>query len=468
MSNQAPNGGDNPVDEGLITNGSVVDDFEIMEQIGSGAFSHVHIAKHTPTGCFCAAKIVDLRNTKTEEFVGIMREVSIFMQVDHPNICNLYRLSTANNQLIFFMEYASRGTLLEYVNAKGTLTEFEAQRLFIQIFNGLRHLHIYHFLVHRDLKLENILIDSNGNMKLTDFGLAGTYYNNLMRTFVGTAGYQPPEIIAGSEYDEKCDVWSLGVCLYAMLTGCLPFSSQNNNVRRLLQEVSEMKYPPHFSPGLVDLLKKMFEVRPASRPTLIQLQNHPWLRGLQQLGTNIAPQPVIFYKVTNVSMISKFKRRSFKPDPKILEKTEELCREKGIDTENLVSNLQKGLTGSDTTCYFCLLRFLGEKPAPPPPPKPKVPIIPGTRKKINTNNNENNLPSGKLSRQDIMKIDKAGPRKGSVPTFSQTAKLVTPQQNHNIGIGSRPSSNKSNPLISSTKNILRKPLGSSQAKRKPL
>ena len=259
----------------------IIDEFEILEEIGSGAFSHVHIARHIPTGCYCAAKIINLDLKKKELFKEIMREVSVFMQIDHPNICNLYRLSALNYEnasekekikfhisnenesvLIFFMEYATRGTLLEYVNSRNGIPEPEAKKLFIQIFEGLRHLHIYHFLVHRDLKLENILIDSKGKMKITDFGLASTYYNNKMRTFVGTAGYQPPEIIAGYEYDEKCDVWSLGVCLYALVTGCLPFSTQNRDHRMLIQEATQKIYPPRLSPMLVDLLKKMFEVTP--------------------------------------------------------------------------------------------------------------------------------------------------------------------------------------------------------------
>lgn len=381
----------------------IVDEFEIMEQIGAGAFSHVHVAKHLPTGCYCAAKIINLDLMKPEEFVGIMREVSVFMQIDHPNVCNLYRLSlitkdvpvpnpqaqqpdskstpskiqfgTTNKtetQLCFFMEYASRGTLLQYVNSKGGLNEAEAKKLFIQIFNGLNYLHMYHFLVHRDLKLENILIDQEGNMKITDFGLASTSYNNLMHTFVGTPGYQPPEVIIGNEYDEKCDVWSLGVCLYAMVAGRLPFSTQNHDFRTLVNEATKKVFPKTFSPMLVDLLQKMFEVTPSKRPTLIQLQTHPWLKGVEILK-NVAPQPILFYKVKSKAQITKFKRKSFKVNTAILEKMKEKIKtEHGLKSDDddllavkisqLQDNLSKGNTDEDTTTYFCLLHFLGEKP----------------------------------------------------------------------------------------------------------
>lgn len=369
MSSETPPPGDQ------IVPGTVVDDFEILEQIGKGGFSHVHIARHIPTNNYCAAKVIELATMKPEEFQGILREVSVFMQVEHPNICNLYRLSVLNESLIFFMECAPRGTLLSYVNSKGGLTEFEAQRLFIQLFRALRHLHIYHFLVHRDLKLENILLDSKGNVKLTDFGLAGTYYNYIMHTFVGTPGYQPPEILAGSEYNEKCDVWSLGVCLYAMLVGSLPFATQTHNFRALIQEAMQFKYPKTFSPALVDLLKKMFEIRPAERPSLTQLQSHPWLRGLEQLATNIAPQPIVFYKVKDAQGILKYKRRPVRADPAVLEKCE------GIDKEALVGDLKNGVTNAATTTYFFRLWPLETKPEIKMPEPKKPPPIPGARKR---------------------------------------------------------------------------------------
>ena len=105
-----------------------------------------------------------------------------------------------------------------------------------------------------------------------------------MRTFVGTPGYSAPEVIAGGDYDNKCDVWSLGVCLYAMLTATLPFTAQNTNYRLLVDEATQLKYPMTFSPALQDLLKKMFTIRPQNRMSLQQLQNHPWLRGLPPSG----------------------------------------------------------------------------------------------------------------------------------------------------------------------------------------
>jgi 5'-AMP-activated protein kinase catalytic alpha subunit len=123
------------------------------------------------------------------------REVNVFQLISHPDICGLYRLSTTCDALLLFMEFASG--------------EREAHDYFIQLFAGVRHLHLHRFVAHRDLKLENILLGKNCVVKLADFGLAGTSCQSLRRTFVGTLGFQAPEILTGWEYNEKCDVWSL-------------------------------------------------------------------------------------------------------------------------------------------------------------------------------------------------------------------------------------------------------------------
>eukprot|EP01089_Gocevia_fonbrunei_P000284 TRINITY_DN10298_c0_g1_i1.p1 TRINITY_DN10298_c0_g1~~TRINITY_DN10298_c0_g1_i1.p1 ORF type:complete len:305 (+),score=37.45 TRINITY_DN10298_c0_g1_i1:176-1090(+) len=182
------------------------------------------------------------------------------------------------NTCFLILEYVEGGELFEYLVKKGNLEPREALHFFEEILQGLEYCHA-HLICHRDLKPENLLLDSNNNIKIADFGMASLMEDgSLLETSCGSPHYASPEVIMGKKYDGKqADVWSLGVILYALLTGSLPFD--DDNIRQLLSKVksgifSMPQYLPH---SLKDLLWKMLTVEPEKRITIAEIKRHPWL-----------------------------------------------------------------------------------------------------------------------------------------------------------------------------------------------
>ena len=340
--------------------GKVVDGFQILERFAGGGFSEVHMAKHLRTNRHCAVKIINLASMNQTAFNGMMREISVFMQVSHPNIVSCFRLSLVNKLLLFFMEYIPNGTLLQFIQRRRKYDESEVRRIFVQLFAVLRYIHTHHFLVHRDLKLENVLLDVHNNVKLIDFGLSGTFYNTILKTFVGSPGYTPPEVVAGNEYGEKCDVWSLGVCLYALVAARLPFTLQSKDLKKLLAECETLTKPENMSPACWDLVRRMLAVRPGDRPTLDQLNQHPWITGLPPIDSKITPVPIIFYRVKGFEDIVKFKRKArLVLNEEVASNAAKLC---DVDKDELVRELEAGLITERTTTYYLLTSPIAEKP----------------------------------------------------------------------------------------------------------
>jgi serine/threonine protein kinase len=288
-------------------------------------------------------------------------------------MCNLIHLARVDSSLIYFIDYLPNGTLRQYLNQfPQGLSEDEAQRLFGQIYSALLHCHMTHFLVHRDIKLENILLDANLNAKVIDFGLSDTFYCNTLRGQMGTPGYSPPEVVAGGAYDEKCDVWSLGVTLYRMVAGGSPFHSKTMKFRELIDACARLHLPHRFSADLKDLLRKMLDGNPRTRPSLIDLQNHPFLTAQRPNNRpeRVLPKPIVFYIVNRYEDISKFRRIPITPQPAVLEACLKHITEDG---NKLVKFLEDGKFNAATATYFALVNPLYERPqASCPRPAPLV------------------------------------------------------------------------------------------------
>ncbi|KAJ3034559.1 Map microtubule affinity-regulating kinase, partial [Rhizophlyctis rosea] len=207
-------------------------------------------------------------------------EVQLLMRLDHPNVIRLYQVMETEDECFVIMEYATGGELIEYIAARDHLTEKEARRFFRQIISAMDHCHLAN-VVHRDLKLENLLLNQERNILISDFGLGRTFQNDseeLMKTFCGTPNYAAVELISGIPYvGVKSDIWAMGVVLYVMMTGRPPFVGENINALYSKIKAVDYKVPDYFSKGLRNLLSKILVKDPKHRIDMDGLRTDPWI-----------------------------------------------------------------------------------------------------------------------------------------------------------------------------------------------
>ena len=236
------------------------------------------MAKHIPTGKEVAIKIIDKTQLNPSSLQKLFREVRIMKHLDHPNIVKLYQVIETDKTLYLVMEYASGGEVFDYLVAHGRMKEKEARAKFRQIVSAVEYLHQMH-IVHRDLKAENLLLDADMNIKIADFGFSNEFVpGNKLDTFCGSPPYAAPELFQGKKYDgPEVDVWSLGVILYTLVSGSLPFDGQN--LKELRERVLRGKYriPFYMSTDCENLLKKFLVLNPAKRSSLDAIMRDKWM-----------------------------------------------------------------------------------------------------------------------------------------------------------------------------------------------
>lgn len=250
------------------------------------------IARHSKTGQYAAVKIISksvlhspVPNKDVDQeaqqpeptLLDIEREIVIMKLVDHPNVLRLYDVWETSTQLYLILEYAEGGELFEYLCDNGKLSVPEALGYFQQIIAAIDYCHRFN-IAHRDLKLENLLLDSDNNIKVADFGLAAWQgKSDLLQTACGSPHYVAPEVVMGQGYNGACsDVWSCGVILYILLAGCLPFD--NEDQATLLEMVTIGKYtmPRDIDSKAKDLISRMLEKDPSKRITIAEIVKHPF------------------------------------------------------------------------------------------------------------------------------------------------------------------------------------------------
>ena len=252
--------------------------YEILGTIGEGHFAKVKLAWHVLTKGLVAIKVIQKTNQSLSSVKEQFREVDSLRTVNHPNIVKLLEVIDTEETLFIVMEYVSGGDLKTYLEAKGRMTEGEARGLFCQLVSALQHCH-QRGVVHRDLKLGNLLLDANNNIKISDFGLSNQWHpGNELDTFCGSPAFMAPELFLGMPYTgPEVDVWSLGVVLYTMVTGSLPFGGQD--FWELRQRVLSGQYhvPKYLSTNITDLLERMLTLKPIDRGTLDDVGQHAWV-----------------------------------------------------------------------------------------------------------------------------------------------------------------------------------------------
>jgi len=252
--------------------------YRLLKTIGKGNFAKVKLAKHLPTGKEVAIKIIDKTQLNPSSLQKLFREVRIMKMLDHPNIVKLFQVIETEKTLYLVMEYASGGEVFDYLVLHGRMKEKEARAKFRQIVSAVQYCH-QKKIIHRDLKAENLLLDSDMNIKIADFGFSNEFTpGNKLDTFCGSPPYAAPELFQGKKYDgPEVDVWSLGVILYTLVSGSLPFDG--TTLRELRERVLRGKYriPFYMSTDCENLLKKFLVLNPAKRASLETIMKDKWM-----------------------------------------------------------------------------------------------------------------------------------------------------------------------------------------------
>uniref|UniRef100_A0A665VSV5 non-specific serine/threonine protein kinase n=1 Tax=Echeneis naucrates TaxID=173247 RepID=A0A665VSV5_ECHNA len=263
-----------------------VGSYLVGKMINKGSFAKVMEGLHIGTGEKVAIKVIDKKKARQDSYVlkNMKREPRIHQSVRHPHIVVLLETLETENSYYMAMELCAGGDLMDRICERKRLEEREVRRYTRQILSAVEHLH-KHGIVHRDLKIENFLLDEHNNIKIVDFGLSNTLKVEslsleLLNTQCGSPAYAAPELLAHRKYGPKVDVWSVGVSMFAMLTGTLPFTVEPFNIKQLHQKMVNgdiSSIPSDISKGAVSFVLSLLEPDPAKRPSVRVAMEERWI-----------------------------------------------------------------------------------------------------------------------------------------------------------------------------------------------
>lgn len=234
--------------------------YEVLKRVGSGGMADVYMAKDHKLNRNVAVKVLKSEYVEDEKFLKKFEtEAQAVARLSHPNIVNVYDVGIEDGINYIVMELAEGMTLKEYIRRKGYLSPKETVEISMQIASAISHAHKNH-IIHRDIKPQNILVSEIGNVKVTDFGIAKATSSNTVTstaTAMGSVHYISPEQAKGRFCDEKSDIYSLGITMYEMVTGHVPFDHENGVTIALMHLQNEITPPSQIRDGIPDSLEKI-------------------------------------------------------------------------------------------------------------------------------------------------------------------------------------------------------------------
>lgn len=321
--------------------------YHLKATLGQGAFSTVKLAVHKVTKENYACKIIPRSTIETQDLKNRFElETRILQQMRHPHIVQLFDILKDASSYYVIMELCPNGELFQFIVSKRFLQETEAKFYFKQICEAMHFIH-RSGVVHRDLKPENILLDSENRVKISDFGFSRyTGKSSIVKTTCGSPCYASPECISGQSYDGyKNDIWSLGIIVYAMVTGQLPWTKKAQS--ELFAQISSADYkiPNYVSEPLKKLIRSMLNIKQEERPTIEQILEDPWLQEADYVIPPEIPPPAVTLKsldlffqreISNLKLkkVKDWKGTSWIPSKELLERSLKKKPKQGLPSLN--------------------------------------------------------------------------------------------------------------------------------------
>lgn len=305
----------------IFEEGTQISHYQLIKEIDSGAFGNVWLAQELNTEIKVAIKSVE--NNEYHR-----AEVATLRSLNHPFIVSFYESIEIRNQLLIIMEYLENGTLLNILNYSKQIEERIIHHLFTQLLSVLDYMHNIKHIIHRDLKCENIMMDRNWNVRVIDFGHSCSF-ETPDNSICGSIPYLPPEVFKDEEYDEKMDIWAIGIILYCIVCRKLPFYDKDEDilVNKIITEEPELKSVNNQQ--LSDLILRILDKDQKARFNIKQILQHPWMSA--------------FY--SDIFMYIDY--YTLGVDQTSLERTSEY----GFDPEEVYMNVNKQIPSLQTVIY---------------------------------------------------------------------------------------------------------------------